>query len=114
MFINVHRESFYNFGPIFFSSMIKSKRAGYLYVHIYILLYPVFSGVVLLVILIFFSRSGCSPFARDDRKQCFEGIFHPFPRQTKQACYQNYHKNYMRLSCYLCFFSVKSYDRYPS
>ena len=35
-------------------------------------------------------------------------VFHPFPHQTKQACYQNYHKNYMRLSCYLCFFTVKS------
>jgi hypothetical protein len=24
-------------------------------------------------------------------------VFHPFPRQTKQACYRNLPKNYMRI-----------------
>ena len=49
--------------------------------HTGILLYHVFSGVVLLVILIFFFRSGCSPFA-DDRKYDFEGI-PPFSSPNK-------------------------------
>ena len=44
-----------------YAAFFKSINAGW---HTAILLTPVFCGVVLLVILIFFFRSGCSPFAR--------------------------------------------------
>ena len=51
---------FANLDRLFVSDFI-FKTADW---HTGILLYPVFSGVVLLVLLIFFFRSGCSPFAR--------------------------------------------------